>query len=80
MNNGLSEADFNTHILGKYCSKGKGLTLKGFKEFFKNAVMQEPGEQRVREWLAKLGYDSELYSTFSRSFILTMHSDLPLTV
>lgn len=56
------------------------MTLKGFKEFLKNAVTQQPGEQRVREWLFKLGYDAELYSTFSRSFILTMHSDQPLTI
>jgi len=65
----LSEPDFENKILANYCSKGKGLTLKGFKEFFREAVEKSPGEEKVRDWLAKLGYDSELYSSFSRSFI-----------
>jgi len=66
--------------LSNYCSKGKGLTLKGFKEFMREAVTHSPGEEKVREWLSKLGYDKELYSSFSRSFILTMHSEQPLTI
>ena len=46
----------------------------------REAATQQPGEEKVREWMAKLGYDRELYSTFSRSFILTMHSDQALSV
>jgi hypothetical protein len=76
----ITEADFDAKILANYCSKGKGLTLKGFKEFMRESVEKSPGEEKVRDWLAKLGYDSELYSSFSRSFILTFHSDQPLTL
>jgi hypothetical protein len=61
--------------LGSYCSKGKGLALKGFKEFMREAVTNSPGEEKVREWLSRLGYDKELYSSFSRSFIMTIHSE-----
>lgn len=53
----LTEQDFETKILSNYCSKGKGLTLKGFKEFWREAVEKSPGEEKVRDWLAKLGYD-----------------------
>lgn len=58
----------------KYCSTPGGLTLKGFKEFFKESV-KSLGAPAVVGWLSKLGYDEELYSSFSRSFILTLHSE-----
>jgi hypothetical protein len=32
----ISQPDFNTKILGKYCSTERGLTEKGFKEFWKD--------------------------------------------
>ena len=54
--------------------------MKGFKEFFRESVSGAPGEEKVREWLAKLGYDAELFSSFSRSFILTFHSEQPLSL
>ena len=76
----MSEADFESKILANYCSFGKGLTLKGFKDFMKDSVEKSPGEEKVRDWLAKLGYDSELYSSFSRSFILTLHSNHPINI
>ena len=50
------------------------MTLKGFKEFWKDSIKKQ-GEDTIFEWLAKLGYDKELYSSFSRSFIITMHSE-----
>lgn len=31
----ITEIDFDNKILKEYCSKGKGLTLKGFKEFMR---------------------------------------------
>jgi len=65
--------------MNKYCSTDKGLTLKGFKEFWKDSIKAH-GEAQIWEWLAKLGYDRDLYSSFSRSFILTMHSDQPITL
>ncbi len=62
-----------------YCSSPGGLTLKGFKEFMKDSVKKH-GEDTVFEWLHKLGYDKQLYSSFSRSFIITMHSEQPITL
>jgi hypothetical protein len=76
----LTEADFDSKILSNYCSFGKGLTLKGFKEFMRDSVEKSPGEEKVRDWLAKLGYDSELYSSFSRSFIMTLHTNHPINI
>ena len=76
----ITEADFEAKVLASYCSKGKGLTLKGFKEYMREAVEKSPGEEKVRDWLAKLGYDSELYSSFSRSFILTFQTEQPLSI
>lgn len=31
----ITLVEFNEKILKNYCSKDKGLTLKGFKEFFR---------------------------------------------
>ena len=31
----ITSTDFTTKILDKYCSTERGLTLKGFKEYFK---------------------------------------------
>lgn len=70
---------FSQDVLGKYCSTPQGLTLKGFKEYFKDQVRAQ-GEDKIWDWMSKLGYDRELYSSFSRSFILTMHSDQPITL
>lgn len=41
----ITEIEFNDSILGKYCSKDKGLTLKGLKEFMKDSVSGTPGEE-----------------------------------
>ena len=46
----------------------------------REAVEKSPGEEKVRDWLSKLGYDSELYSSFSRSFILTFQTEQPLSI
>jgi hypothetical protein len=70
----LTQADFNSKILSKYCSTDRGLTLKGMKEFWKDAI-KEHGDAQIWQWLKNLGYDRELYSSFSRSFILSMHSE-----
>lgn len=75
----ITQIDFNSKIIGKYCSTEKGLTLKGFKEFWKDSI-KENDAAKIWQWLSKLGYDRELYSSFSRSFILTMHSDKPITL
>lgn len=66
-------------MLKKYVSTDRGLTLKGFKDFWADSI-KENGETTIWQWLGKLGYDRELYSNFSRSFIMTMHSESPLTL
>lgn len=75
----ITEPDFTAKVLGKFCSTDRGLTLKGLKDFWKEQV-KALGEAEIWEWLKKLGYDREFYSSFSRSFILTMHSNQPLTL
>jgi hypothetical protein len=55
------------------------LTLQGFKDYWRDAV-KEQGESEIWNWLAKLGFDKEFYSSLSRSFILTMHSESPITL
>lgn len=34
----ITQQDFTTNIISKYCSTDKGLTLKGFKDFFRDQV------------------------------------------
>jgi hypothetical protein len=65
--------------LGKYTSTDRGLTLKGFKEFWK-ASIKEHSEAQVWVWLRELGFDHEFYSSFSRSFIFTIHCEQPVTL
>ncbi len=43
----ISEAEFDKDVLAKYCSTGRGLTLKGFKAWFKDAV---PAHSDVTVW------------------------------
>ena len=57
-----------------------GLTERGFITFIEDAYMSEDGEAKVRQWLNLLGYDSELYPLRSRCFMLTFHSDTPISV
>ena len=77
----LTKEEYDSDIAGKFCSTSRGVTLKGFKEFWK-AKVAEIGEEKVRNALNKLGYDQEFYSYNSRTFIFTAHSDeeLELTV
>lgn len=74
----LTSAEFS-EITKNYCSTAKGLTLKGFREWFKDTTKSH-GEDKMLGYLEKLGYDGELYPVFSRSFILSVHSDQPLTL
>mmetsp|Transcript_3680 Transcript_3680/g.3608 ORF Transcript_3680/g.3608 Transcript_3680/m.3608 type:complete len:416 (-) Transcript_3680:276-1523(-) len=69
----ITEPEFQSNILGKYCSYQGALTLKGFTDWFLDQV-QEKGDQTIYEWLNKLGYDSDLYSIRSRLFTITFHS------
>jgi len=75
----MTKEEFKAKVTDLYCSTSRGLTLKGFKEFWRDQI-KEKTEATVWEWLRKLGYDRDFYGNQSRSFILTMHSDDPLTV
>jgi hypothetical protein len=75
----ITQADFNSTVIAKYISTDKGLTLKGFKDFWKDSLKAN-GVSKIWDWLNKLGYDKELYSSFSRSFIFTIHSDQPIVL
>lgn len=54
-------------------SRNGELTLKGFRDWFLDQLRKE-GEEKIFEWLAKLGYDEDLYSVRSRLFTITFHS------
>lgn len=69
----ITELEFKSSILGKYCSYNNELTLQGFREWFVDQTKQE-GEAKIFEWLNKLGYDKDLYSVRSRLFTITFHS------
>mmetsp|Transcript_25332 Transcript_25332/g.22448 ORF Transcript_25332/g.22448 Transcript_25332/m.22448 type:complete len:226 (+) Transcript_25332:317-994(+) len=75
----LSEPEFRAEILEKYCSSNRGITLRGFKEFWRSSI-RNYGEDTILGWLENLGYDQDLYSIRSRCFVLTMHSEIELAV
>ena len=75
----LSEVEFKNEILEKYCSSSRGITLRGFKEFWQSSI-KAYGEQTIWNWLENLGYDLDLYSLRSRVFILTLHCEQELAV
>lgn len=53
--------------------------MRGFKEFWRESI-KNYGEKTIFGWLENLGYDQDLYSTRSRCFVLTMHSESELAV
>ena len=57
----LSEGEFKNEILEKYCSSSRGVTYRGFKDFWRNSIL-DYGEQTIWNWLENLGYDRDLYS------------------
>ncbi len=79
INKKLSEEEFRSEFLVKFCSTSKGLTYRGFRDFFVNSI-REQGEATVWDWLDSLGYDRELYPGRSRTFIISFHSDAELSV
>lgn len=69
----ISEKEFKSNIVGNYISRNGELTMKGFRDWFIDQIKNE-GEGKIFEWLAKLGYDGDLYSIRSRLFTITFHS------
>lgn len=75
----LTEKEFQTEVLAKFHSTLKGVTLQGFKDYFKHLVNETrasygSSDEQVWQWLENLGYDRDLYSVRSRCFMLTCHS------
>jgi len=79
INRKLTEEEFKSEFLNKFCSTSKGLTYRGFRDFFIKSI-KELDEPIVWDWLENLGYDRELYPIRSRTFILSFHSDTELAV
>lgn len=75
----LTEEQFTTEILSKYCSTSKGLSYRGFKDFFLDSI-KDLGEEETWKWLLRLGYDRDLHPVRSKTFVLSFHSDVELAV
>jgi calpain-15 len=75
----MTAAEFQTKVLDPHCSTGRGLTCKGLKTFFASQFSELSTEEAYKQ-LANIGYDQQLYSSFSRSFILSLHSDKAIEV
>ena len=56
----LSEEEFQD-IKANYCSTNDGIILRGLKDYFKDQI-NIFGEDTVREWLKKLGYDEHFFN------------------
>ena len=70
----LTEQDFKTKILQRFCNNEQGgVSKRGFIDFFKDAIRTQ-GEATVFRWFEKWGYDRDLYPNESRCFMLTIHS------
>ena len=69
----LTQEEFDSEFLPKYCSTKDGITHRGLKDYFRDSVKQL-GEDAVRTWLTTLGYDEHLFNKYSRGFTLTFHS------
>ena len=78
-NEKMSQEQFNAEVTGKHTSTSSGLTAKGLEQFL-TVHFAKVGEQKGKNQLKGLGYDAQLYSSFSRSFILSLHADKPIEV
>ena len=48
-------------------------------DYFRDSIMTL-GEEAIWKWFEKLGYDRDLFSIRSRTFLLTIHSTIELSV
>ena len=66
------------NILAQFQSYNGNITENGFVEFWKKKLIENQDE--IKNWLEALGYDNDLYPLKSRCFMLTFHSDIPISV
>ena len=62
----------------EFQSYNGNITENGFIEFWKKKAIENIEE--IKNWLKALGYDNDLYPLKSRCFMLTFHSDIPISV
>ena len=76
----ISSFDENVfkNITEEFQSYNGCITENGFVEFWKKKTIENIEE--VKNWLKALGYDNDLYPLKSRCFMLTFHSDIPISV
>jgi hypothetical protein len=72
INKSITEKEFQVEILQRYSSTTKGVTLRGFLDFWRDSILST-GEEAVWKWFEQLGYERDLFSTRSRAFLLTIH-------
>ena len=60
--------------LQAYSSTPQGLTREGFVEMM-IAQTAEAGEERVRRWLQGWGYGKDLFSSKSRTYVISVHCE-----
>lgn len=68
----ITEETFVSSILNKYASSN-GLVFQGLCEFFLEEI-EKKGENTVREWVSRLGYDEYMYSIESKPIEITCQS------
>ena len=66
------------NILGQFQSYNGCITENGFIDFWKKKLIS--GDDEIKNWFKALGYDDDLYPLKSRCFMLTFHSDIPISV
>ena len=78
-NQKMTQDSFSAEVTSKHTSTSQGLTAKGLATFLEQHFAAI-GEAEGKKQLKGLGYDAQLYSSFSRSFILSLHADKPIEV
>ena len=66
------------NILEQFQSYNGCITENGFIDFWKKKLIS--GDDEIKNWFKALGYDDDLYPLKSRCFMLTFHSDIPISV
>ena len=77
-NKQLEKSEFN-RILTLYSNHNASLTERGLINYFKN-IYEQKGDKIIWDWLYKLGYSNDLYCEKSRNFILTIHSNVSVSI
>jgi len=73
----ISAAEYS-RITSTYSSNKGGLTSVGFVQYMQDFAKQ--GAAKIHKWLETWGYDRDLLSVNSRSFVLTVHSEKQINV